>query len=345
MATIKDKISTISACLILSSPSLLWAQSWSPLGDAILHLETEGEIALVWVDKSIPDFKIEGHCGEWSPSGDKIAFLRSTDQPSASGELNTDELFLINPDGTGEQSIAQGVYGCARWSPDGDRLAYPIQVDSTGLGVVVSIKRDGSDYREEWAQEYGHIHVVQWIDPGIIISQFYPGTTGYYRTNFYLVVPGSSTYPNDLRAQGDYSPANGLMVFSTTQLDEGERVQSPQPGIYTIDPISGDMVRVHSDPCSNPSWSPDGKALIFTCYGELFILELEGNMLIGLDVGKGFTLPKWSPTGDKICVWWNYLENRELRIYDIEALAGGGWKIPTAVQNLPWGEIKKIYKN
>jgi len=66
----------------------------------------------------------------WSPNSNKIAFLRD------------DELWFINPDGTGEEKVlTQALYiKYFKWSPDGSRIAYwaspTIDGNCTSLWII-----------------------------------------------------------------------------------------------------------------------------------------------------------------------------------------------------------------
>src|SRR5215210_7325635 len=63
-----------------------------------------------------------------SPDGTRIVFdsnrLRSADQP-----LNTQHLFLMNTDGSGQVPLTSG--SSASWSPDGKRIAFHASASGT----------------------------------------------------------------------------------------------------------------------------------------------------------------------------------------------------------------------
>ena len=57
-----------------------------------------------------------------SPNGDRVAFANETYNPDTEG------LYLINADGTGEQRLVEGAIFNPQWHPDGTRLIFE-QVD------------------------------------------------------------------------------------------------------------------------------------------------------------------------------------------------------------------------
>jgi Tol biopolymer transport system component len=71
----------------------------------------------------------------WSPDGGRIAFVT----------LDAKELFLINPDGTGEMHLTQGLgdSDAPAWSPDGSRIAFgTAQAGAADMQIAV-VNRDG----------------------------------------------------------------------------------------------------------------------------------------------------------------------------------------------------------
>ena len=73
----------------------------------------------------------------WSPDGTRIAFVT----------LDGKEIFLINPDGTGEVNLTQGLgeNDAPAWSPDGSRIAFGTAPPAPSLDMEIAVmNRDGS---------------------------------------------------------------------------------------------------------------------------------------------------------------------------------------------------------
>ncbi len=329
-----------------------WAISWAPSGDAVL-VHRDGFPQILYLDPMRPGHEFDrSGCAKWSPAGSHIALMEYEDDHS--------ELFIYNADGSGERSIfrAEGWHGpCAHWSPAADRLAlafnqsYPSS-DTTKYSesTIFTMHPDGTTLRQEFhAYDHDHIRIYAWIEPGIIFSYFH-GLIQTHRTYYNMLRLDGSSGTSNYRAVGEYCPANNLMAFSTTSLSEGEGVTQPAPGIYTIGAKTGTLNQVLDyHPCGRPSWSPDCRFLVFECFGSLAVLDLEspaepGISLSYLETGTRYALPKWSPRGDKIAVWWApSWDQRSLRFLDVER-DGPHVGIATPIQRAGWGAVKENFK-
>jgi Tol biopolymer transport system component len=75
----------------------------------------------------------------WSPDGRKILFGRDRD-----GNGNSDGIYVINADGSGEQKLTEGG-GQAHWSPDGQKIAF--RSKRNGNDDIYVMNPDGSGQR------------------------------------------------------------------------------------------------------------------------------------------------------------------------------------------------------
>ena len=148
-----------------------------------------------------------------------------------------------------------------------------------------------------------------------------------------------------LREVGEYSPPAGMMVFSTASLSEGESVEAPPAGIYTVSVPQGGLAKI-SDyyPCSNPSWSPNGRYVVFDCLGKLFYLDRgDDNHQRRLADGSDYYRAEWSPMGDKIAV--KIRGQKGWRFQDLEfGRAEYNIRVATTIKKAGWGEIKRKMK-
>jgi WD40-like Beta Propeller Repeat len=105
----------------------------------------------------------------WSPDGTRIAFVT----------LDAKEIFVINPDGTGEVNLTQGLgeNDGPAWSPDGSRLAFGTAPPAPSPDMEIAVmNRDGSsrtiltappgfDFQPAWSPDGTKI-VFTRSDPG-----------------------------------------------------------------------------------------------------------------------------------------------------------------------------------
>ncbi|KPJ63504.1 hypothetical protein AMJ44_14395 [candidate division WOR-1 bacterium DG_54_3] len=112
--------------------------SWSSDGRQIVYCErpvgkvrsSDIRIYIANADGSSPRYLTNGVDPTWSPKGDKILFMRSEYNPTTKRWGSPTR--LINPDGTGERELKNGVAE-PKWSPDGSKLCGFCKV---GLRVI-----------------------------------------------------------------------------------------------------------------------------------------------------------------------------------------------------------------
>lgn len=65
----------------------------------------------------------------WSPNGERIAFCRVSNDTNGDGAINLNDhsdLFLVNPDGSGETNLTRGLHSAfsPSWSPDSQQIVF-----------------------------------------------------------------------------------------------------------------------------------------------------------------------------------------------------------------------------
>lgn len=167
-----------------------------------------------------------------SPDGTRILFRR---------ELNPDNVFVMNVDGTGQAGLAPGKR--AEWSPDGTRIALledslaVMNADATGrrtLGV-------GARY-------------ATWSPDGTRLAYVSSGLGGQAVDDIYTIAPDGTralriTQDGVHKNSLSWSPDGTKLVFGGPQ------------GVHVI-PASGGAPESPA-PGRQPRWSPDGTRVIF----------------------------------------------------------------------------------
>jgi len=98
--------------------------SWHPGGEKYVHMRGAGLSEEIFAadttgctDQQLTVDALNDHDPVYSPAGDQVAFTRVADPPPA-------QIWIMNPDGTGQRQLTK--YGGAwpTWSPDGRQIAF-----------------------------------------------------------------------------------------------------------------------------------------------------------------------------------------------------------------------------
>ena len=235
------------------------------------------------------------HSLAWSPQGDLISVVAGN---AYSGQGS---LFVINPDGTGLRSLAQGVQEDVAWSPDGNRLAAALLAPSSSLlgGGVPNIYTvdvdDGSttrltdvassEYDPAWSPDGSAIAFISHRDAQSGIFAVHPdgtltslipraGSEAFLHPEGRVVVPPEvSVEPSDW--QGGFPLADGTLSPDRRRLADvvptGDMVSEACSGtagdIYVRNVDGSQVTNLTNTPDINEiglAWSPDSLLLALT---------------------------------------------------------------------------------
>jgi Tol biopolymer transport system component len=127
---------------------------------------------------------------QWSPDGSKIAFVAERDRSQESPELVNNEIYVMNPDGSGQTRLTNNAGGDIepRWSPDGTKIAFsrytaysPLESSEQGVYVMNS---DGSGQTKLTGNEVSDSAPI-WSPDGtkIAFESFRDGNSEIYVMN------------------------------------------------------------------------------------------------------------------------------------------------------------------
>lgn len=202
----------------------------------------------------------------------------------------TQEVYTINPDGTGLAQVTSNVLADAnpQWAPSGNKVAFDRYVDGTNQQdiFVQSVSSSGAG----------------------------SGTA--------TVVSGANTPAREF--DPSWSPDGDTIAYHRCHLDVSNDCDSPYQ-IYTIPAAGGSATRItsiatHAD--TEPTWRKDGAYLVF---GRRQVSDDARSIQIAQPVAGGGTItqvdsgaadsmgsPQWSPTANKVI----YTKGGDLWMYN-----------------------------
>ncbi|MBI2594393.1 PD40 domain-containing protein, partial [Candidatus Curtissbacteria bacterium] len=175
---------------------------------------------------------------------------------------------LINSDGTNKENLmvfpfeACGPLDYA-WAPDGKEVAF--------------VTCEGTDENPTYL-----INKLN-IETGEIV----------------ILISIDNEHPKSL----SWSPDDKAIVFSLSNKEDSDYYSSGyEPRIYFLDLETLEVVEVPDTKGRFPDWSADGRKIVFSSGGDLFLVNKDGTGLTNLGVNPSgwASTPSWSPTGDKI---------------------------------------------
>lgn len=226
--------------------------AWSPDGSQIVFTSYRGDgnarIYLMNADGSDVRLLVAESGGwepAWSPGGDQIAFTSYGD--------NSQEIFVINTDGSGLRALTDNDYldGYAAWSPDGTQIVYVSQPQDVDDLYITDL-----DSGDSWSLTHNSEGATTpaWSPDGTMIAF-------EYSPNDYPQICVLDPDGNNLRCissdDGDaYEPAwspDGTMIAFTSYRDSNSGRE-----IYTMDVDGHNVTRITDDPGEDltPAWRP-----------------------------------------------------------------------------------------
>jgi Tol biopolymer transport system component len=231
------------------------------------------------------------HFPRWSPDGKTIVVSSTADGDA--------EIYLLRLDGTAPIKLTNNddFDDAARWTADGTRIEF--MTDRRGRQELYSMAPDGSDQVPATSSEHaatspdGRTRLVEDEIDGrwAIVAEHADGSRRVLTTGAHA-------------EQASFSPSGELIVYEQRLAGAPDDIARSNVVVANAD---GSQPRIVSSG-TDPSWSPDGKSLLFKIWvesagsaggGELWIATAspDGKTVTRLAPGVH---PHWSPDGRRI---------------------------------------------
>ncbi len=290
----------------------------------------QGDILLLDVDYGL-DVNLTRWSGNdtfpaWSPDGQQLAFYSQRNQRT--------DLYLMNADGSDLHRLVDsgGAESSAAWSPDGQWIAYA-SLHSPAIGLYI-IRPDGSGGQR--LTSFQSVTLV-WSPDSQYIA-FVANCDG--NCDIYVVEVSSGkvrqlTHNGLVDAYPTWSPDSQYIAFiSNRSLSFDVHVLALDCDDTAEGGCTAQRLTYNPDADSFPSWSPDGKQIVFssnrTGNYELYTVEAAcyqqpetcepGIKQITYSTGRDITA-LWSADSKQLAYWSNY-PNRSSDLHIMEVSTG-----------------------
>ena len=194
----------------------------------------------------------------WSPDGRRIAFVSDRQEESEQGLLLTNDIFVMNADGSGVEQLTFSQRPVRAsdpaWSPDGSSIAFN-QLDGGGLSRIYAIELSSGAVRV-LADHGGILWGPSWSPDGrwiAYIEPVDPDESHVWKISADGGEPRRLTSGTFWRGRPTWSPDGARILFSRE-----ERPGGSSEDLYAIPAEGGPGEQITDDPGvdQDPCWAP-----------------------------------------------------------------------------------------
>lgn len=275
---------------------------FSPDGTRIAFLSNQSGASNIYVVPveggehiQLTNTKGENSWHSWSPDGKTIAF-----QSNSGGKYG---IWIIPSSGGEGRLLSDSAYhsGRPKWSPDGSEIAYHSNIESNWNIWAVSIKTgETRQITDQPDDEF----IYGWSPDGSQITYYYQSkSTGHW--DIWTVSSTTDQTKQLTRQSGNanlfgWSPDGTMLGYSYSDQDHRDLY------IVSIDGGEPKNVSHHAGEEWHPSWSPDGKKILFyttwdDAMTDIWMTDpISGELTqVTQHIDEDY-YPRWSPVSDWI---------------------------------------------
>ncbi len=230
---------------------------------------------------------------DWSPNGDKIAFVSDRD--------GNDEIYVLSSDGSGPVRLTRNLVDDTgpEWAPDGRRLSF--SGDFKGHSAIYTMEADGSNVTRLTDGDLDAV-ASAWSPNGRQITFDSKAGGDYY--DIYIMNADATG-----KARLIHGPANDM---ASAWSPDGRKIAfvSDRDGnfeIYTVNANGTGISRLTNDSAMDgaPAWSPDGAQIAYDSVVNgkfaIYVMNADGSNSRRI-TGNAWNdvSPTWSPDGKTI---------------------------------------------
>jgi Tol biopolymer transport system component len=303
-------VTIINNPLINTSPSamLMVTPNWNPPGSPGVYFNRNFGLLFTGAGWTIrtqddanmpvgPAFNVEVVAAR---ANSKIVFSSNRDG------LGTDEIYLMNPDGSGQSRLTNNSWpdGDAAISPDGTKIVLVSERSGDAHSEIYLMNADGTGQTRltfDPALGHGSKSEPVWSPDGTKIAYFEAGSLA---DHIYIIDPVPGSIPRQL--------THGDLERSPAWSPDGSKIAfvSRSAAGWSINVINADgtgevSITPSAASYETPTWSPDGTRLAFAKFvgltTEIFVINADGSGETRLTNNTWTDRnPSWSSDGTQI---------------------------------------------
>ena len=265
----------------------------------------------------------------WSPNGRWIAFVRSGEELINPGSnASPGDIYVIEATGGRARRVTRqrsfDVGGLA-WSPDGRRLAYTHRSPGAESAPRLFLLALAGRHERALMPELIVSGPSDWSPDGtrLAFGGDREGGTGGILTLRVDDGRARRFTRNDGDNAPQWSPRARTLLFMRGVCGDYPTFCGDEIRSVDLDQARGQrLARATSFVPGSPSWSPNGRAIVFVRDGDIWLMDADGTRKRRVTSGKERdSEPSWSPDGTLIAFQRERGENDS--IYTIKAGGGG----------------------